>query len=164
MNKFTPKILVVLYVMAFSHSCLVNAQSAKDFTLNTSHLPAKLSALKGKVVYVDFWASWCKPCRKSFPWMNTMQQEYAAQGLQIITVNLDQERHLADEFLRTIPTKLPVVYDPQGKIAEAYKLVGMPSSYLIDRAGNIRFFHTGFFINKQKQYEQEISSLLQEKE
>ncbi|MDU0353486.1 TlpA disulfide reductase family protein [Paraglaciecola aquimarina] len=168
LNKYKFKTLVVLFCVTFASSWLANAQAAKDFSLNLgpnfATLPAKLSGLKGQVVYLDFWASWCKPCRKSFPWMNNMQQQYAGQGLQIITVNLDQEANLAEQFLTQTPTNLPIVYDPQGKIAEAYQLLGMPSSYLIDRAGNIRVSHAGFFSKKQKQYEQEIVSLLAEKE
>ncbi|WP_370459615.1 TlpA disulfide reductase family protein [Paraglaciecola sp. L3A3] len=165
MNKLKIKTLIVLMLTALTTSWLVSAeQPAKDFALKLENMPAQLSDLKGQVVYVDFWASWCKPCRKSFPWMNAIQQKYAKQGLQIITVNLDSEQNLADEFLQNTPTTLPVVFDPEGKIASAYQLVGMPSSYLIDKAGNIRFTHTGFFTKKETKYEQEIVSLIQEKE
>lgn len=164
MNKLNFKTLVIAITFILANACLAAPQPAKNFELNSSSLPSELSDLKGQVVYVDFWASWCKPCRNSFPWMNAIQQKYADQGLQIITVNLDSERHLADEFLQKIPTQLPIVFDPEGKIASAYQIVGMPSSYLIDRAGKIRFSHTGFFNKNKTLYEQEIASLLQEKE
>ena len=134
--------------------------AAPDFAISNDQLPNKLSNLKGQVVYLDFWASWCKPCRKSFPWMNKMQQKYAAQGLQIIAINLDTEEALAKAFLDKIPAEIPIIYDPEGKIASDYQLVGMPSSYLIDKEGKIRFSHKGFFTRTQPLYEQELILLL----
>ena len=137
---------------------------APNFTLEHEQLPASLAELKGQVVYLDFWASWCKPCRKSFPWMNKMQGKYAKQGLQIIAINLDTEPALAKAFLDKIPATIPIIYDPEGNIARSYELVGMPSSYLIDKNGHIRSTHKGFFNNKVNQYEQELVSLLNESE
>ena len=91
-----------------------------------------------------------------------MQQKYAAQGLQIIAVNLDTEQALAQAFLDKVPTQIPIVYDPKGKIASDYQLLGMPSSYLIDKEGKIRFSHKGFFTRSQSMYEQELVLLLNE--
>jgi thiol-disulfide isomerase/thioredoxin len=138
--------------------------TAPNFSIEHENLPDSLVKLKGQVVYLDFWASWCKPCRKSFPWMNRMQGKYAEQGLQIIAINLDFESDLAQTFLDKIPADIPIIYDPEGKIASDYKLVGMPSSYLIDKKGRIRVAHKGFFENKASQYEQELKSLLNESE
>ncbi|WP_299075125.1 TlpA disulfide reductase family protein [uncultured Paraglaciecola sp.] len=136
--------------------------AAPDFAISADSLPNQLSGLTGQVVYLDFWASWCKPCRKSFPWMNQMQQKYGAQGLKIIAVNLDTERALAQEFLTKVPANIPIIYDPQGNIASDYQLVGMPSSYLIDKSGKIRYSHKGFFTRSLPKYEQEIVLLLNE--
>jgi thiol-disulfide isomerase/thioredoxin len=138
--------------------------AAPDFAISHDQLPNKLSAIKGQVVYLDFWASWCKPCRKSFPWMNQMQQKYAEQGLQIIAINLDTEKQLAKAFLDKVPAHIPIIYDPEGNIASDYKLLGMPSSYLIDKNGIIRFSHQGFFTRSEPLYEQELVLLLNEKE
>lgn len=155
------KFIAVLSLL-LSSACF--AQTAPDFPLIQEKLPESLSSLKGTVVYIDFWASWCKPCRKSFPWMNDMQAKYANQGLQILAINLDQDSQLAEDFLSKIPANFPIIYDPQGKIAEQYKLVGMPSSYLIDVKGNIRKAHKGFFDKKRGAYEQELIALLNEME
>ena len=84
--------------------------------------------------------------------------------MQIIAINLDVESALAQSFLDKIPAAIPIIYDPEGKIASDYKLVGMPSSYLIDKKGQIRVSHKGFFINKVNQYEQELVALLNESE
>ena len=95
--------------------------------------------------------------------MNKMQQKYGPQGLQIIAVNLDSDLALAKVFLDKVPADIPIIYDPQGNIASGYKLIGMPSSYLIDRAGLLRKSHKGFFTKKESLYEQEILILLNEK-
>lgn len=141
---------------------LAQEMAAPNFAISHAQLPQTVAALKGQVVYLDFWASWCKPCRKSFPWMNQMQQKYAGQGLQVIAINLDAEEALAKAFLEKVPAQIPIIYDPQGKIASDYQLVGMPSSYLIDKEGKIRFSHKGFFSQSKDLYEQELVLLLNE--
>ena len=153
--------------IAVTHAKSVN-YPAPDFVIktHTQWLPAKmqqtkLSDLKGKVVYVDFWASWCVPCRRSFPWMNTMQSQFG-EDLIIIAVNLDQEPHLATKFLLNNPANFHVEYNPKGDIAEVFDLIGMPSSYLIDKHGLVRVAHTGFFTNRIDQYTQSIASLIAE--
>lgn len=114
----------------------------------------------GNVVYVDFWASWCIPCRKSFPWMNNLKAQYQAQGLSIISINLDHSKALADEFLSQNRADFPVIYDPKGLIARKYKLKGMPSSFIINRQGQIVSAHIGFNQQKKLAYEKEILTLL----
>jgi thiol-disulfide isomerase/thioredoxin len=157
--------LLVIHI-SFTPLSLSFAQemAAPDFAISNAQLPNKLSDLKGQVVYLDFWASWCKPCRKSFPWMNQMQHKYAGEGLQIIAINLDTEAALAKAFLDKVPAQIPIVYDPKGKVAKGYELLGMPSSYLIDKKGKIRFAHKGFFTRTEPLYEQELILLLNEKE
>lgn len=133
--------------------------SAQDFSIDEQ---TKLSDLKGKVVYIDFWASWCKPCRASFPWMNEMHAKYREQGLKVIAINLDETKSNADLFLERLPAEFTVVFDPTGTIALQYELVGMPSSYIIDKRGVLRASHQGFFVAKQNAYEDEIKLLLAE--
>lgn len=136
-----------------------NAMAAENFSINHE---TKLSDLKGKVVYIDFWASWCKPCRASFPFMNDMHAKYQAEGLEIIAVNLDENKENAEAFLERLPANFTVVFDPDGNIAQQYELVGMPSSYLVDRDGNLRASHQGFFTAQLPAYENEIKQLLAE--
>lgn len=138
---------------------IVNAeQQAKVDTVKL--LSQQLEELKGSVVYVDFWSSWCIPCQKSFPWMNKLQHKYQAQGLVVLSINLDHDRTLANEFLTRNPATFPIIYDPKGLIARKYKLKGMPSSFIIDRAGRIVSAHVGFSKQKSIAYEQEITQLL----
>jgi len=139
----------------------VNSNTNLSTDLSTTELlDQQLNNAKGKVVYVDFWASWCIPCRKSFPWMNNLAAQYQTQGLIILSINLDHSRVLADEFLAQIPANFPVIYDPKGNIAKKYQLKGMPSSFIINRQGQIVSAHVGFNEEKKAAYEQEIKALL----
>ena len=122
-----------------------------------------LSAYRGKVVYVDFWASWCGPCRESFPWLGNLVREFSSRDFVVIAVNVDKDRARAERFLDNTPADFPIVYDPRGDIATAYNVAGMPSAVLIDRDGHVRFQHAGFSAKKEEQYEADLLTLLNEK-
>lgn len=122
----------------------------------------ELAKHRGEVVYLDFWASWCIPCRKSFPWMNEMSAKYKDQGLKVIAVNLDKDKKLADEFLKKVEAHFTIAFDPVGDSARAYKLRGMPSSYLIGRDGNLYASHIGFREKDKPKMEQAIQQLLKQ--
>ncbi|MDX1824805.1 MAG: TlpA disulfide reductase family protein [Thiohalomonadales bacterium] len=139
----------------------VQAEPAPDFQLPTKTEPVSLQSLEGQVVYLDFWASWCKPCRQSFPWMNAMQAKYHAKGLRVVAVNVDSDSEQVKRFLSRYPAEFVVAYDPQGKIASQYQVKGMPSSYLIDRQGNIHASHIGFRDEDKTAIENQINRLLQ---
>jgi thiol-disulfide isomerase/thioredoxin len=112
-----------------------------------------LSAYHGKVVVVDFWASWCVPCRRSFPWMNEMHAKYADDGLVIIGVNMDAEAELAAAFLQEYPAQFEIAYDPDGTQAKKFDVIAMPSTYVLDRDGNQVARHLGFKVRQQDEYE-----------
>jgi len=132
---------------------LLNGVAAAD-----DHLD--LTAYEGKVVIVDFWASWCVPCRRSFPWLNAMHAKYADDGLVIIGVNLDQESASAEEFLREYPPSFRIYYDESKDLAKEFGVVAMPSSYLLGRDGAVRKRHYGFKVKKQEEYEAAIVDAL----
>lgn len=119
-----------------------------------------LSAYKGKVVYLDFWASWCNPCRQSFAWMNTVQEMYAGKDFVIVAVNVDHDRELAQDFLQDTPADFKIVYDPNGDIAEQFNFRDMPTSYLIDRNGKVHDVHPGFYPSKEGEYLAQIEQLM----
>jgi cytochrome c biogenesis protein CcmG, thiol:disulfide interchange protein DsbE len=125
--------------------------------------PLNLNSVEGRVVYLDFWASWCVPCRQSFPWMAAMNRAYEAQGLTVVAVNLDHERADADRFLRNFKPNFQVQFDPQGALAERYKVIGMPTSVVIDRHGIARYTHVGFRPADRAAYEAELRALLAER-
>ena len=121
-----------------------------------------LKSFSGKVVLVDFWASWCGPCLRSFPWMNDLQQHYGGEGLVIVAVNLDQERALADAFLSKLPPNFRIEYDAAGTVARQFGVQVMPSSFLVDRKGRVRVAHAGFRDAQRAEREQQIVQLLKE--
>ncbi len=139
----------VLFVLAGAFMRAAHAQDALD-----------LEAYRGKIVWVDFWASWCTPCRRSFPWLNEIMARYSDQGFVIVGVNVDKERALAEEFLRETPARFPIAYDPEGGLAAKYEVLGMPSSFLIDREGNVISSHIGFRRDEQENYEAAIVKAL----
>ena len=104
----------------------------------------RLEDLRGDVVYVDFWASWCPPCLQSFPWMNAVAERFRAEGLRVVAINLDGDREAAERFLADVRADFDVAFDPDGTSAEAYGLLGMPSSYVVGRDGRVTFAHVGF--------------------
>jgi cytochrome c biogenesis protein CcmG/thiol:disulfide interchange protein DsbE len=122
--------------------------------------PPALAPVEGRVVWVDFWASWCVPCRRSFPWLNTMQRKYGSDGLQIIAVNLDKDRALADGFLAEVPAEFSLRFDPAGALAKEFGVQTMPSSFLIDADGKVLARHFGFRSSDSADYEDSIKAAL----
>lgn len=117
---------------------------APDFELPGTIAAVKLSQYRGKVLYLDFWASWCGPCKQSFPWMNAMQAKYGAQGLQVLAINVDTKRDDARKFLLSSPATFELAYDAQGHTPRLYAVKTMPSSYVIGRTGKVLAIHRGF--------------------
>ena len=154
----------LLFGLALLLALPTQAAQAPNIDFNVPTLPGQLSDLKGEVVYLDFFASWCAPCRRSFPWLNDMQAKYQSQGLRVVAVNVDKNPAEAAQFIQDFPPTFSVIYSPDGSIAKTYQLLGMPSSYLIDRKGELRSVHQGFFNKKIADYEAEIQALLAEKE
>jgi thiol-disulfide isomerase/thioredoxin len=164
-NLFKQAQLIIGFIVLVTVTFTTNAKSEEQSVVSSqTQLEQSLLKNHGKVVYIDFWASWCVPCRKSFPWMNAIQEKYKQQGFTVISINLDANKTFAEKFLLEMPASFPVIYDPKGKIAKHFKVQGMPSSMLVGRDGKIKLRHTGFFTNKIQQYEKEIEQLLIDKE
>jgi cytochrome c biogenesis protein CcmG, thiol:disulfide interchange protein DsbE len=141
------------FILLATLACLAPAALASDD-------PLDLARFRGKVVVIDFWASWCAPCRQSFPWLNAMQAKYRDRGLVVIGVNVDRERAEADRFLARTPADFKIVYDPDGSLAARYQVPGMPSSYVIGRDGQQAGVHIGFRNGLREQREAELERLL----
>jgi thiol-disulfide isomerase/thioredoxin len=150
---------------AFLHACTVLAASVGQPAPALS-LPAadgrtvSLDQLKGKVVYVDFWASWCGPCRRSFPWMAEMQRKYGPSGFEVVAVNVDRKRADAERFLDSTPASFTVVYDSAGAAPGAWSVKAMPSSFVVDANGNVAFVENGFRDEDAAERERRIRALL----
>jgi thiol-disulfide isomerase/thioredoxin len=141
-------------VAAFASSKPVTPVIAPSFTLASDAGTVSLDSLRGHAVLVDFWASWCGPCRKSFPWMKTMQEKYGAKGLTIVAIDVDKDRAAGTSS----SANSVVAYDPE--VAEQFHVAAMPSSYVIDRDGKIAYSHKGFEPKKAPEMETHIVEVL----
>ena len=124
--------------------------------------PLAFASLRGNVVYVDFWASWCVPCRQSMPALDSLYRKYQAQGLRVVGVNKDVAKADAERFLQRVPVSFPLVADPNDAVARAFDVQAMPSGYLVDRKGVVRHVHRGFTAGTAATLNSEIESLLKD--
>ncbi len=153
-------ILLAAALSASSAFALEKGAAAPQFDLQGMDGAVQLAKLTGKVVYVDFWASWCGPCRQSFPWMNEMQAKYGPRGLQIVGINVDAKSEDAKTFLTTTPAKFTIAFDPKGATPRQYGIKGMPSSVLIGPDGKVLLEHSGFRDADRAELEAKIQSAL----
>lgn len=134
---------------------------APDFTLpQKDGSTLSLTQLRGRVVYLDFWASWCAPCRQSFAFMNEMHAKYGKKGLRVVAINVDEQRADAERFLQQSPAQFTVLFDPAGKAPEQYVPEGMPTSYLIDEHGKLLMVHPSFKEADRAELERRINEAL----
>jgi peroxiredoxin len=119
-----------------------------------------LAALKGKVVIIDFWASWCAPCKEEMPILESLYKRFKDQGLVVIGVSVDNETENAKKFLSAVKVSFPIVHDGGKTVADKFKPPRMPTSYVVDKAGKIRFVHEGFRKEDGKKLEEEVMKLL----
>jgi cytochrome c biogenesis protein CcmG, thiol:disulfide interchange protein DsbE len=135
-------------------------KNASSFSLTSVNGGNKMAIEKGKVTIVDFWATWCEPCAKSFPAYQDLYVKYKASGLEILAISVDDETKDIPDFLKKHGAKFPAGWDEGHKIADCYKPPKMPSAYVIDRNGVIRHIHEGYKDGKEKELEKEIKALL----
>jgi thiol-disulfide isomerase/thioredoxin len=118
------------------------------------------ASLKGKVVIVDFWASWCGPCKEEMPVLERLYKKYKSRGLVVVGVSVDQELGNVKGFLKQVPVSFSIVHDAEHKVAGRFKPPRMPSSYVVDRNGIVRYVHAGFRDEDAAKLEAEVSALL----
>lgn len=160
--------LLTVAAVAHADTQVLPTSNAELAPLATFEMPAfkgeskHLEDYRGDIVLVDFWASWCSPCRSSFPWMNNMANKYRDDGFKIVAINLDQDRANALDFLQSLPPEFDVLFNPDGQMPEAFEVIGMPTSFLLDRQGRVRATHIGFHSDQTAAYEQQIQQLIHE--
>jgi peroxiredoxin len=160
MNKYLKAASLFFLFQAIQVPALTVGDSAPDFELPQSNIAQRLSELKGKWIYLDFWASWCAPCRQSFPWMNSMQNKYAGKNIQILAINVDAKKSDADRFLNQTPASFSLAFDSKGNSAKLMELKSMPTSYLIDPQGHISLIHVGFRHEDRDRLETEFKNIV----
>ncbi len=136
---------------------------ASDFTLkSTTGSNIRLSEQRGQVVLINFWASWCGPCRQEMPLLDDIQQKYSKLGFTILGVNVDKDPSKADKILKDIPVSFPVLYDNEGEVSQLFNVDSMPTTVIVDRDGNMRFHHRGFKPGYEELYVSQIKKLIRE--
>ncbi|MBS0422881.1 MAG: TlpA family protein disulfide reductase [Proteobacteria bacterium] len=166
MKKIKLSIFVIASLLLCSHSVfadhLSQVSSACDLKTLDGKPAAALQELRGKVVYMDFWASWCPPCVKSFPFLNQLEHDMKEQGVHVIGVNLDEKVKDAEDFLAKHPAHFSIVADPSKACAKVLEVMAMPTSYIIDKKGNIRHVHQGFRPGETKELRALLTQLVME--
>ena len=161
------KKMIVLLAVGLLFSANLQAETlegvAPDFTLKSrSGENVKLSELRGDVVMINFWASWCAPCRQEMPLLEEMYKKYNDLGFVLLGVNVEEDSSKAAELLREVPVSFPVLYDNTNKVTKLYKVVAMPSTVMVDRDGNMRYLHRGYLPGYEAEYIKQIKELIRE--
>lgn len=137
--------------------------AAPDFTLQSRDGEAvSLSQFRGQVVMVNFWATWCGPCREEMPHLEALHQRYSALGFTLLGVNVEENSSDAAAWLEETPVSFSVLYDPENRVSELYDVIAMPSTVIVDRQGNVRFLHHGYQAGYENEYQTQIRSLIRE--
>ena len=136
---------------------------APDFTLKSlDGKNIKLSELRGNVVLINFWASWCAPCRQEMPLLNKIHNKYAPLGFTVLGVNVEEQVANARGFIRDFPVDFPILLDSSNQVSKLYKVIAMPTTVVVDRDGNMRFLHQGYQPGDEKEYRKMVKALVRE--
>ncbi len=149
--------------LVFCNSAVFAADMAPDFTLKSSTGEnIRLAEQRGQVVMLNFWASWCGPCREEMPLLDAMSKKYGPMGFALYGINVDADTADAKNVLEKIKVSYPVLFDPESKLSDLYKVEGMPFSVVIDKKGQIRYIHKGYVAGDEKKYAKYIMELVSE--
>ncbi len=165
-----PKAHAITWKAAALSLCLLQSAqadiregAAPDFTLKSmSGENLRLSEFRGEVVMINFWASWCGPCRQEMPLLDELYSQYSSLGFTILGVNVEENSEQAKAILKQIPVTFPVLFDNESKVSKLYDVVAMPSTVLVDRDGNVRYLHHGYKPGYEQDYQQQVRSLIRE--
>ena len=154
---------LLLMAMPFLASAAEVGKSAPDFTLKSLDGPnLKLSEMAGNVVLINFWASWCGPCREEMPLLNALHNKYEPLGFTVLGVNVEEDINGARGFLQDFPVDFPVLLDSANAVSKQYKVIAMPTTVMVDRDGNMRYLHQGYKTGDEAKYRQMVKKLVRE--
>jgi len=124
--------------------------------------PVELASLRGKVVLINFWASWCGPCRKEMPILEQLNRQYRSKGLALIGINVEPDSQAALQWLRATPVSFPILFDTDSRVSKLYQVAGMPNTVIVDRRGTVRYIHRGYQAGAENDYLDQIRQLIRE--
>ncbi len=163
MSMFSSVKKLAVAVLVFCSTAAFAADMAPDFTLKSSTGEnIRLAEQRGQVVMLNFWASWCGPCREEMPLLDAMSKKYGPMGFTLYGINVDADTADAKKVLEKIKVTYPVLFDPESKLSELYKVEGMPFSVVIDKKGQVRYIHKGYSLGDEKKYAKYIMELVSE--
>ena len=155
--------LVVAFWLLNGGAAIAADGPAPAFSLpDKSGSPVSLDDFDGQVVLLNFWASWCGPCREEMPLLVELHQRYAELGFTMLGINVEEDSAAADNFLRTVPVSFPILYDRENSVSKLYDVIAMPSTVLIDRDGQVRYIHHGYEPGYENDYQDQIRELVRE--
>jgi thiol-disulfide isomerase/thioredoxin len=164
LHKLFQHLLIVMLACQILSPVSASDELAPDFTLaDAAGRQVSLGDLKGQVVMINFWASWCGPCRQEMPLLEQIHQKYQPLGFTLLAVNVEENSADGQAFLKERPVSFPVLYDPANDISKLYDVVAMPSTVLIDRKGNVRYLHHGYKPGYENDYIDQVRELSRER-
>jgi thiol-disulfide isomerase/thioredoxin len=155
--------VALLVSLAVGGTAAAASGPAPDFTLKSlGGKNLKLSEMAGNVVLINFWASWCGPCREEMPLLNALHNKYKPLGFTVLGVNVEEQADSARGFLGNFPVDFPVLLDNKNRVSKLYNVVAMPTTVVVDRDGNLRYLHKGYKSGDEKKYQQMVKELVRE--
>jgi peroxiredoxin len=155
--------LVMFLSLTASAASIAPGSPAPAFQLRSSaSTDLSLSDLKGQVVLINFWASWCGPCRQEMPILEQLYKKYKSAGFTLLGVNVEPKSADAEGFLKATPVSFPILFDPDSKVSKLYEVSGMPSTVILDRTGKVRYIHHGYKPGEESEYLDQIRALVRE--
>lgn len=146
-----------------SAQALPIGQAAPDFTLkNLAGKNLNLAEQRGNIILINFWASWCGPCRKEMPVLQKLQDKYQDLGVQVWGINVEQENQAGKDFLADLSLSFPIFFDPTNTLSKTYQVEAMPTTVIIDRDGHVRYVYKGYKEGYEKKYAKAIKTLIRE--
>jgi len=157
-------LLAALAAFAWPAAATDGPVPAPAFTLaSRAGGEVSLADLKGQVVMINFWASWCGPCRKEFPALDQIYAKYKPMGFTLVAINVESDKADAEKFLATTPASFPILFDPDNKVSGSYGVSAMPTTVLVDRQGRVRWLHRAYKPGDEAKYIEQIRAALREK-
>ncbi|GAB1269628.1 TlpA disulfide reductase family protein [Aurantivibrio infirmus] len=163
MKKFLLALIMSSFAITSANAATKLEGVAPDFTLpSNKNENIRLAEQRGEVIMINFWASWCGPCRQEMPILDELYSKYSRAGFKILGVNVDANVDDANKALKKIPVTFPVLFDTENKISELYDVSAMPTTIMIDRDGKMRYLHKGYKPGYEEDYRKQIQELIRE--